>query len=147
MQSFTIPITKRLDMSENAVLNILKAIYGQQAFQYVIICLTKADMLESNKIQMVKNSFESLITQSIGFKVPICVVSKNDPSSMVQVYNEIANIVETRPNAFQPPQVSEKQIHEAVGAVSKSMDIDYDKLFQAIITIIPFIASGGCNLL
>jgi len=143
---YCIPINKRMDLAEQAVLEVLKVLYGPETFKYLIFVLTHADQVEN--VERIRDDWVSVLKAQIGADVlPVVAASPKDLSSYATVYEKIADIVEARPHAFQPPQITETQIRQAVEGVSKKMKIDPVKVFAAIVTIIPFIAAAGCTIL
>lgn len=119
---YTIPIRKRFDGSEQAVMDIVRTVFGADVFQYVIVCLTHADILSEQDLVNLKSLWQSTLQQFLGHRVSVVCTGIGKDDSFVQVLGEVATIVNTRPGAFEPPQVPQVVQHVHRGGPSNEFE-------------------------
>lgn len=105
---YCVSIDGKFDMCQQACLQIFSQVYGINAAKYLIIALTKGDMISNDAVvKQTQQKWENELNKVFRSKIPIVVTSKNDVYSVVQLYEKIATIVEERPMAFTPPKLAE----------------------------------------
>jgi len=103
----------RLDQAEQACLQIAKQIFGLDVVKYFIFVLSHADGKSVQELQTAKDAWKNILATCLEVNpstLLICCVSKDNPLLIVDVWNQIASLVEQRPEAFSPPQIPVVQV-------------------------------------
>jgi len=159
---YTVPIDKRYDISDVAVMEMLNGLYGKDVGNHVVIVITRGDIagMTAEREEKMRRDITAKYEEGLGVPLRSAVVTNNSSARtaggrsrsecFAMLLGELATLIENNPKAFKPPPVSIEKVYEVMENVKrKQRGADFKKVFAAIVTIIPIIGAGKgmCALL
>jgi len=161
---YTVPIDKRVDISEIAAMDVLSGLYGEEVVNHVIIVITRGDIpgMTTAAEKRMQGEISTHVETALGVSSIRSVVVTNNSDARTAggrnrsecfsvLLGELATLIVNNPKAFKPRPVTMERLNQVMGEVKrKHKGVDLDKVFKAIITIVPIIGGtlgGRCSLL
>lgn len=121
---YAVKIDNRYNQAEQAVVHVLKTIYGDGVFNFCVACLTRSDLLSDAEVQNVLGQWQQTLAQELGPAVPVISTGKGERMNgqLLLVLSAVADIIERQPAPFVPPQARRETVYKPSSSSSSGGD-------------------------